>query len=47
MFLNELENYLSHDASEEVLKVVIDWGRYAELIGYSPEDQQLYLDQLD
>lgn len=33
-FLQELEDYLSDDAAEEVLKVVIDWGRYAEIFAY-------------
>lgn len=33
-FLRELEDYLSEEAAEEVLKVVIEWGRYAELFAY-------------
>jgi NitT/TauT family transport system ATP-binding protein len=33
-FLEELEDHLSVEAAEEVLKVVIDWGRYAELFAY-------------
>lgn len=33
-FLQELEDYLSDEAAEEVLKVVIDWGRYAEIFAY-------------
>jgi NitT/TauT family transport system ATP-binding protein len=33
-FLRELEDYLTTDAAEEVLTVVIDWGRYAELFAY-------------
>ena len=33
-FLNELEDHLTEQASEEVLKVVIDWGRYAEIFAY-------------
>jgi hypothetical protein len=24
---------------------VVDWGRYAELLGYSPDEQVVYLDQ--
>lgn len=46
-FLEILALHLPAEDSEALLKTVIDWGRYAELIGYSPEDQQLYLDQLD
>jgi NitT/TauT family transport system ATP-binding protein len=33
-FLNELEDSLSSEAAEEVLAVVIDWGRYAEVFAY-------------
>lgn len=33
-FLDELEEHLSEEAAEEVLKVVIDWGRYAEIFAY-------------
>lgn len=33
-FLRELEDYLSEDAAGEVLEIVIDWGRYAELFAY-------------
>jgi NitT/TauT family transport system ATP-binding protein len=33
-FLRELEDHLSEDAAGEVLKTVINWGRYAELFAY-------------
>jgi NitT/TauT family transport system ATP-binding protein len=33
-FIEELEQYLSDKEAERVLKVVIDWGRYAELFAY-------------
>ena len=33
-FLDELQAYLSEQAAEEVLKVAIDWGRYAEIFAY-------------
>src|SRR5262249_2612273 len=33
-FLRELEDHLSEEAAEEVLEVVINWGRYAELFAY-------------
>lgn len=33
-FLNNLENYLSEQAADEVLTTVIDWGRYAEIFAY-------------
>jgi NitT/TauT family transport system ATP-binding protein len=33
-FLSELEDYLSEDAAKDVLRVVIEWGRYAEIFAY-------------
>lgn len=33
-FLRELEDSLSEDEAERVLRVIIDWGRYAELFAY-------------
>ena len=44
-FLEIFALYLPAEYSEALLKTVIDWGRYAELIGYNVEDQELYLDQ--
>jgi NitT/TauT family transport system ATP-binding protein len=44
-FLEIFALYLPAEDSEALLKTVIDWGRYAELIGYNVEDHELYLDQ--
>lgn len=33
-FLSELEEHLSEEAAKDVLEVVIDWGRYAEIFAY-------------
>jgi NitT/TauT family transport system ATP-binding protein len=33
-FLNELEDYLSEQEAERVLRIIIDWGRYAEIFAY-------------
>lgn len=33
-FLNNLKNYLSEQAADEVLTTIIDWGRYAEIFAY-------------
>ncbi len=33
-FLRELEDYLSEDAADEVLEILINWGRYAEIFAY-------------
>ena len=46
-FLEIFALHLPAEDSEALLKPVIDWGRYAELLGYSPDDQQLYVDQME
>uniref|UniRef100_A0A832I429 ABC transporter ATP-binding protein n=1 Tax=Eiseniibacteriota bacterium TaxID=2212470 RepID=A0A832I429_UNCEI len=46
-FLEIFALHLPAENAEAMLKTVIDWGRYTELIGYNPEDQELYLDQPD
>jgi len=43
-FLGELEDYLSEDAAQSVLRVVIDWGRYAEVFAYDYNTGQLSLE---
>lgn len=43
-FLEELQDSLSEDAAEEVLKVVIEWGRFAELFAYNFNSGQLSLE---
>ena len=45
-FLEIFALHLPAEDSESLLKTVIDWGRYAELIGYDPEERALYLDQV-
>jgi len=44
VFLETLENYLSEDESERLLKVIIDWGRYAELFAYDYDTGLLSLE---
>lgn len=43
-FLNELEDYLSKDAAKEVLQIVTEWGRYAEIFAYDYNTRQLSLE---
>lgn len=43
-FLSELEDHLSQDAAEEVLTIVIDWGRYAEIFAYDYNTGMLSLE---
>ena len=40
-FLVELQDNLSEDAAVEVLKTVIEWGRYAELFAYNDNNDTL------
>lgn len=43
-FLSELEDHLSKEAASKVLKIAIDWGRYAELFAYDANSGQLSLE---
>jgi NitT/TauT family transport system ATP-binding protein len=42
--LGELEDYVSEEEAERVLKVVIDWGRYAEIFAYDDNSGMLSLE---
>lgn len=43
-FLTELEDYLSEDAAEKVLKTIIDWSRYAEIFAFDYDTGMLSLE---
>lgn len=43
-FLTELEDLLSEEEAERVLRVVIDWGRYAEIFAYDNNTGMLSLE---
>ena len=43
-FFKELEKKLSKQSAEEVLKIVIDWGRYAEIFAYDYNTGMLSLE---
>ncbi|MCP3944630.1 MAG: nitrate/sulfonate/bicarbonate ABC transporter ATP-binding protein [Desulfobacteraceae bacterium] len=43
-FLAVLEDYLSQEDSERVLRVVTEWGRYAEIFAYDDSDGKLSLE---
>lgn len=43
-FLASLEHSLSEDAAQEVLRIVIEWGRYAEIFAYDYNTGQLSLE---
>lgn len=46
-FVELFEGHFSPEESERQLSTVIDWGRYAELLGYSPDTEELYLSEED
>lgn len=43
-FLHELENYLSEEEAQRVLRLVIEWGRYAEIFAYHDNTGMLSLE---
>lgn len=43
-FLDELENYFSEDESGRILRTIIDWGRYAEILAYDYDSGDLSLE---
>lgn len=44
IFLDELEDFLSEEEAERVLRIMIDWGRYAELFAYDYDSGVLSLE---
>lgn len=45
VILEELARLYPHENSEALFKTLVNWGRYAELLGYNPDTQTLYLDE--
>ncbi len=43
-FLNELEDHFSEDEAERVLRIIISWGRYAEIFAYDNSTGMLNLE---
>ncbi len=47
-FFRELfEVHLPEEDAENLVHTIIEWGRYAELIGYNLDTEEVYLDQED
>lgn len=44
IFLEELQEFLSEDEAERLLKIIIDWGRYAEIFAYDFDAKILSLE---
>jgi hypothetical protein len=45
VFLEAIALHLPAENAEHVWETIIDWGRYTELLGYNPDDDEVYLDQ--
>jgi hypothetical protein len=43
VFLEAFALYLPEEDSERLLDTVIDWGRFAELVGYNDDSEEVYL----
>ena len=46
-FRDELEDHMSPDYAEETLRIVVAWGRYAELFSYDEEAEQFSLEDIE
>ncbi len=44
--VEEFATHLPDEDAEELVNAVIEWGRFAELIGYNSDSEEIYLDQL-
>lgn len=44
LFLDELQEFLSEEESERLLKIIIDWGRYGEIFAYNYDEGVLSLE---
>jgi len=44
IFLEELQEFLSEEESERLLRIIIDWGRYAEIFAYDYDSDTLSLE---
>ncbi len=42
-----LNEEMTEEEAQDTLRSMIELGRYAELIGYNPEDKEIYLDKLE
>jgi hypothetical protein len=44
VFQEELAMHLPGEPTDRLFETIISWGRYGELLGYDPEDEEVYLD---
>jgi NitT/TauT family transport system ATP-binding protein len=44
VFQEELAMHLPGEPTDRLFETIVSWGRYGELLGYDPEDEEVYLD---
>ncbi len=44
-FVDIFSTHLPEENAEELVHVLIDWGRFAELIGYNADSEEVYIDE--
>lgn len=45
VILEALARLSPHENAEALFKTIVNWGRYAELLGFNPDTETLYLDE--
>lgn len=43
--IEKLSSHLPHEDSQKLFETLVNWGRYAELLGYSSDTGKLYWDE--
>lgn len=43
--MEEIVLYLPYENPKQIQKTLVDWGRYAELLGFNADRDEIYLDQ--
>ena len=45
LVIEKLSSHLPHEDTQRLFETLVNWGRYAELVGYSSDTGKLYLDE--
>ncbi len=44
LFVQYFSSHVPSEEAEELVHIAIDWGRFAELIGYNADSEEVYID---
>ena len=44
MLIQHLERHFSVEIANEIFRIIVDWGRYAEIFAYDDRTEQLSLE---